>query len=172
MELLSKLSENDGFWEGELKLDFWNVFFKADKFVLLNIGGDKLLKEVNIIHENGYKYLIDNQEIILKSILEKLFDIYPIMQIEYDYNEDEKSLNMPDVFSREDFIKLLTPTKIFILDIIKDDIPYIGYEFDCSWDDENGFGVMTHRNNVIKTGGAETSFLSWIAEEDLLCGER
>jgi hypothetical protein len=28
-------------------------------------------------------------------------------------------------------------------------------------------GVMTHKNRIISFGGADTSFLSWVAEKDL-----
>lgn len=35
------------------------------------------------------------------------------------------------------------------------------------WDIEHYFGVMMLYDRVVKLGGADTSFLTWIAEEDL-----
>lgn len=45
-------------------------------------------------------------------------------------------------------------------------IAYIGFHFICLWDEEHDFGVMTHKERIVKVGGADTAFLSWIAEED------
>lgn len=44
---------------------------------------------------------------------------------------------------------------------------YVGYEFRCTWDEEHGMGVMTHKNRVVAIGGADVSILEWIAESDL-----
>jgi len=161
------VNENKGIWEGSIRLDYWMGFFEMKEPMALNIGGDILTAEINKIHETGYNYLIDNQIVILNSILLALYDIYPKLQSNYDYDEDEKTIYMPDIVNKEDFKILLKPRGIFILDIVKNDMPYIGFEFLCTWDDEHGCGVMTHNSKIVKIGGAETSFLSWIAEKDL-----
>lgn len=44
---------------------------------------------------------------------------------------------------------------------------YVGFSFWCTWDDEHGLGVMTHKNRVVKIGGVDTALLNWIAESDL-----
>lgn len=69
--------------------------------------------------------------------------------------------------SIHDFSKLMLPKRIYILDIEKDNLSYIGFSFSCSWDDEHGYGVMMHKNRVVKMGGEETAFLSWVAEKDI-----
>ena len=88
-------------------------------------------------------------------------DIYTL-----DYDEEEKELYMPDVGTQEDFSKLLSPLAIHILSVHNNGQPYIGFEFSCSWDIEHDFGVMMLYDRVVKLGGADTSFLTWIAEED------
>ena len=57
--------------------------------------------------------------------------------------------------------------RIHILDIQKNGLCYIGFQFDCKWDAEQGLGFMTHENRVVKMGGADCSFMSWIADEDI-----
>jgi hypothetical protein len=48
----------------------------------------------------------------------------------------------------------------------KDGIPYAGFEFGCTWDDEHGLGVLMHGTRAVDIGGADTAFLLWIAEQD------
>jgi hypothetical protein len=55
---------------------------------------------------------------------------------------------------------------VLILPVTKDGHAYIGFECGCSWDNEHGCGVLTHKERVVKVGGADTAFLKWIAEED------
>lgn len=71
-----------------------------------------------------------------------------------------------DTNSIHDFRKLMLPRRIYILDIEKNNLSYIGFSFLCSWDEEHGYGVMMHKNRVVKMGTEETAFLSWVAEED------
>jgi hypothetical protein len=61
---------------------------------------------------------------------------------------------------------LIGLSSVHVLSVAKDGIAYIGFEFGCTWDGEHGLGVMTHRDRVIEVGGADTSFLAWIAEQD------
>lgn len=74
---------------------------------------------------------------------------------------------MPDVENIEQFKKLIGLSQIHIMNVNKDNIAYVGYEFGCSWDDEHGIGFMTHKDRVIDFGSADISFLTWAAEKDL-----
>jgi hypothetical protein len=58
---------------------------------------------------------------------------------------------------------LIGLSNVHILSVARDGI---GLQFGCTWDEEHGLGVMTHRDRVVQVGGADTSFLTWIAEED------
>lgn len=73
---------------------------------------------------------------------------------------------MPDVTTIKGFANLISPTAIYVTSVFKDDLPYIGFLFSCSWDSEHGLGVMTHKNRIVEIGGADTAFLTWIAEKD------
>jgi hypothetical protein len=45
-------------------------------------------------------------------------------------------------------------------------VAYVGLSFSAQWDHEHDAGVMIHGNRVVDVGGADTSFLEWIAERD------
>ena len=73
---------------------------------------------------------------------------------------------MPDVSNIDDFRDLIGLHTVYIHQIDKNGVPYIGFEFGCTWDDEHGLGVLMNGNDIVETGGADTAFLLWIAEED------
>ncbi|KFF03578.1 hypothetical protein IW19_21550 [Flavobacterium reichenbachii] len=93
--------------------------------------------------------------------------VYPEWKKRYDYSEKDKPDFMPDVTETKDFANLISPTTVYITSVFKDDLPYIGFLFSCSWDSEHGLGVMTHKDRIVEIGGADTAFLTWIAEEDM-----
>ena len=168
MDAIPGISNNNGFWEGKIILDVWRAFFELDRDIDLNIGGDIIVNKIETHHTAGYRYLIANQESILDAVLSELMKVYPQMQLEYGYESVEKANYMPDVLHKDDLKTIIKPQKVYILDIVKNGTPYIGFQFFCTWDDEHGFGAMMHECSIIKTGGADSSFMSWIAEEDLI----
>jgi hypothetical protein len=164
--MITNLRRDDLAWEGNIELVDWDAYFGVDLKLELNIGGDSKVDQIAEVHEKGYKYLLEKQLEILSSITNELFRIYPTWQEEYGYDEDEKENLMPNIDSKEDFKSLITPIRVYILDVEKNNSPYVGIEFFCKWDEEHGVGVLLHRNRVVRIGGAETAFMSWIAEED------
>jgi hypothetical protein len=78
--------------------------------------------------------------------------------------DPEKS--MPPDPDPETFARLLDLTGIYVHSIIAKGAAYIGFGFHAVWDPEHGIGVMTHAGRVVEVGGADTAFLSWIAEAD------
>jgi hypothetical protein len=160
------LMKKDMLWEGTIKLDNWDNYYETDLKLVLNIGGDCIVDEITDIHENGYRYLLDNQVDILRIVIDEIYSHYARWQEEYGYDEEEKRLIMPNMNDKQGLREILKPIRIFILDIESGGLPYIGIEFQCSWDEEHGLGVMFHENRVVEIGGADTAFLSWIAEED------
>jgi hypothetical protein len=142
---------------------------KSDGLVKLNVGGDMVLDnpEVTQEHVEAYNYLVQNQERIRNSILAALLAQYKELQEDYGYDDEDSASKMPDVNDVSQFKSLIGLSTVHLMNVSKDGTAYIGYEFGCSWDDEHGLGFMTHKDRVIKIGGADTSFLTWVAEEDL-----
>lgn len=165
--MIPNINYENGRWEGNIILSSWRLFFEYKYEIGLNIGGDCFVNRISIIHENGYSYLINEQENLLNLILEKILIQYPIWQETFKYEEEEKDMYMPNISDKSQLKKLISPSKIFIHNISVDNLPYIGIQFNCTWDDEHGLGILCYKNRIIKMGGSEIAFMSWIAEKDL-----
>ncbi len=167
---------------GTISLNSWNEFQsrqgdynsidkneKSNGFAKLAVGGDMVIKnpEISIEHVNAYKYLIQNQENIKKNMLTELFNEYKSLKEEYGYNDEEALEYMPEIKDYNDFRHLIGLSTVHILNVFKENVAYVGYEFGCNWDEEHGLGILTHKDKIIKIGGIDTSFLTWIAEKDL-----
>lgn len=96
---------------------------------------------------------------------------YPIMQEEYGYEDEELDEYMPNVDDIQEFKEIMEPKRVYILDVENDGMAYLGFHFICSWDEDHDYGVMMHKERVVKMGGGDVAFLSWIAEEDKKASE-
>lgn len=163
---IPNIEQINGEWTGKIELESWNQFFEKKLELDLNVGGDMEIIDINVSHEKAYEYLMKHQEEILGEILAELYKIYPQWQEEYGYDDEELEEYMPDLEDIDSLKKLMTPERVYVMNVEKDDIAYVGFHFTCLWDDEHDFGVMTHKQNIIKMGGADMAFLSWIAKED------
>ncbi len=168
--------------EGEVYLPSWNGFQsrksiygskdssnEIDCVFYYSIGGDSTLEieKPKPYQQKAFEYLINNHENIKNEILSALLKKYPEIQNIYGYEPEDKEEFMPDVTNPNDFKKLIGLSQLHFVNVTKDDVGFIGFEFGCEWDDEHGLGIMTHKNRVIEIGGADTSFMEWIAMEDL-----
>ena len=169
--LSSEIKQVNGIWRGKVKLDSWNTFFGEEKDIDLNIGGDMFVEFLDTKHNVGYEYLMTNQSELLAVILQELLAKYPIMQEEYGFEDDELDKYMPNIVNIQEFKDIIKPKRIYILNIEKEGMVYLGFHFKCTWDEENDYGIMLHKKHVVKMGGADTAFLSWIAEEDKNTGK-
>ena len=161
------INESEPFID-DINLPVWVDFFGEEAGELYyDLGGDDPKSRRSKNHKAGWQYIIDNQQAILSSILTELYKQYPTMQATYAYDGEQKRNSMPDITSPEAFANLLSPIAIHILSVHQNGHPYIGYEFSCSWDREHGLGVMMFKDRVIELAGADTSFLSWIARNDV-----
>ncbi|MDO9179024.1 MAG: hypothetical protein Q7U16_12035 [Agitococcus sp.] len=111
-------------------------------------------------------WVIENEALIAASLLSSLFTQYPKLQEIYGYIGDEKTEYMPDINSIEGFRNLIGLHAVNVHPLEKNGMPYIGFEFGCTWDAEHGLGVLMHGNRTVKISGADTAILHWIAEQD------
>ena len=112
------------------------------------------------------RWVIDHEASISRALLASLLKEYPSLQKEYGYSGGEKAQLMPDIKSVEGFRDLIGLHAINIHQVQKDGIPYAGFEFGCTWDEEHGLGVLMHGTRTVEIGGADTAILLWIAKED------
>jgi hypothetical protein len=111
-------------------------------------------------------WVVENEALISKALLESLLKAYPRMQEQYGYSDQEKAELMPEVTSPGDFRSLIGLSAVNIHQVQKEGIPYAGFEFGCTWDEEHGLGILMHGTRTVSIGHADTALLLWIAEED------
>lgn len=109
--------------------------------------------------------VVADAEVIQRAILEAVHAAYPTYQEWYRDDPEQLARHAPDVAGMADFTALIGLGSIHIHRTERDGLAYVGYLFSCSWDDEHGLGVLTHGSSVVSVGGADTSFLWWIADE-------
>ncbi len=159
-------------WKGFERKSEYNATYRENEYykrIALSIGGDEVLESPVVTKEHlaAYEYVLTHQEKIKDNIINALYTVYPSLQEEYCYDEEDTKELMPAVDNPESFKRLIELSSVHILNVNKDGVAYIGFSFMCTWDDEHGFGVMTHKDRIIEIGGADTAFLTWIAKKDL-----
>ena len=182
MSEIPGLKKGEFGFEGKLVIDSWARYqtrngaygaISSDEqsqgICRISTGGDMVQDDPKILesHIKSYEYIINHQEEIKGILLKRLFSEYPDLQDSYGYDADEKSEYMPDIESVDDFKNLIGLSNVHLMNVEKDGYAYIGYEFGCTWDDEHGIGFMTHKDRIIDFGGADSSFLTWVARKDL-----
>lgn len=151
-----------------IQLDSWEKFFgeKGELCYSFLDEDSEITEKVTSLQKNGIEYLLENQERILHHMLGELFKIYPELQKAYDYTEDYKNDCMPDLKTIKGFSNLLSPTVFYVTAVVKDNYPYIGFSFNCSWDHEHDLGFMVHKDRVVEIGDATLAFDSVTAGND------
>lgn len=131
----------------------------------------------------AYSYLVAHESSVTRAVLARILRAYPRLRATYhkDYDIDAREKRvyadeldelfddlrpLPVIKRARDLRRVMGVAWIHVLDVAKDGLAYIGFELGCSWDDEHGAGVMTHKARVVDFGYADTSFLDWIAEKD------
>lgn len=111
-------------------------------------------------------WFLENEGGVVDAMLDAVIEEYPAIQEEYDYSDEEKAEYMPDIRSKKDLRKLIELQTVYIHPIQKDGIPYIGFSFECTWDEEHGLGVLMHGTRKVRIGGADTAMTLWMARRD------
>jgi|SRR6185437_1384429 len=111
-------------------------------------------------------WVIEHEASMSQALLSFLLKEYPSLQKQYGYSGKEEAELMPDIRAAEDLHSLIGLSAINVHQVQKDGIPYAGFEFGCTWDEEHGLGVLMHGTRTVQIGGADTAILLWIAEED------
>ena len=165
--MLNILQNEYGLFETIISLKNWEKYWNKALEIRLNVGGDAIIDEIHDIHEKGYNYLVENQDQILKVIIDSIFNEYKNFIRLYEDQENEDNCSIFEIREKSKLKFLIQPKGIYIMDVSKNNMPYIGYEFSCSWDEEHDLGLMLYKTSVVDIGEGDVAFLSWVAEEDL-----
>jgi hypothetical protein len=101
---------------------------------------------------NAYFYLVENRDQVKQSILEQLKkDFLRLLSDEYASWDHENGgfPRLTDLTPEFDFKNYIGPASISIEEYKKDKMAYVKWHFQCLWDPEHGFEVITHRDRVI-----------------------
>lgn len=104
---------------------------------------------------SAFRYLVEHDKAIVDSITEKIMSESPWWQ--YDESDD---------FDLSELCERIEVETVFVHTVSKKGVAYLGFEGSCDWADEHGLGVLMHLDDVIAIGGADVSFLDWIARDD------
>jgi hypothetical protein len=154
-------------YEGTICLEAWDDFLTKKNGVYgLDLGGDTVMADPKIEDEHvaAFHYIVENQNAIRDIVLKVLFKNYKDLQDYYGYEDEELERFMPNINEINDLKNLIGLLNVHIMNVHKDGMAYFGLEFDCTWDEEHGFGVMIYKNNVVELGVADISILTWVAE--------
>lgn len=135
-----------------VRLPAWNAT------VRLSLGGDAVLDEGTQPtpgQEAAYAHVFECAPRVLDAIGRAL-----------DANLEVRA-ELQGVPARDALGETIRLRSVHIMNPDRDGQAYVGYGFSCSWDDEHGLGVMTHRERVVRVGGGDTAFLTWVAAEDI-----
>jgi len=113
---------------------------------------------------SAVRWVMEHEASLASALLLSLLKEYPSLQEQYS-GEIEAEL-MPDVQSVDDFRALIGLSSVNVHQVQKDGVPYVGFEFGCTWDEEHGLGVLMHGTRTVEIGGADTAITLWIAEKD------
>lgn len=175
-EALPEMEEGEYGPSCQVSLPVWEDFYWTDGPagpVTLNLGGDE---EPPLFpgegQERAWAWVTGRQEEVCRNILQAVFDYLGEQRRaleEEDMDDDEPwepELNLPDAEYPGGLRDWMRLRRVHILNVEKDGTAYTGYEFACSWDREQGVGVLAHKSRVVEVGGADTSLLSWLARDD------
>ena len=168
-------------WVGEVRLPSWAGFQArrggygavsskkpSDGTVSLMVGvvDDSTPTPPTAAQREAMQHLLDSEAEVATVVLQALFEDYPAKKAAYEtfFGKDNESL--PEIDDSNGLRTVLGLANVHILAANKGGVAYVGFEFGCAWDREHGAGVMTHLDRVVTVGGADCSFLEWIAEED------
>jgi len=114
----------------------------------------------------AFSYLQENDQSVQQKVLKAIFDVYSKWRESYrSFLGQRFDQEMPVLFTPLDLKPLIGLSTIHILSVDKDGLAYVGFEFGCTWEEEHGLGVMSHRDHIVDVGSAEEAFSTSVAKE-------
>lgn len=172
--------EDDLFWTATAVLPSWKEFqnrsgaYSAQDRDIPSDGNVRIvfapegrgIEPLTTSEISSVVWVIENEALISQALILSLLKEYPSLQEQYGYFGNEKAQLMPDIKSADDLRALVGLSSVNIHQVQKNGIPYVGFEFGCTWDNEHGLGVLMHGTRTVEIGGADTAVLLWIAKQD------
>lgn len=121
----------------------------------------------------AYEFLSNCGAATRDAILAAVFAEYPTFRADYldCFDEDGENFadiaaGVPELTAPDRLRALMGLGNVFVLDVARDGVAYVGFEFGCEWESEHGLGVLMHKDRVIEIGQAPTAFDGHAAKRD------
>lgn len=102
-------------------------------------------------HLLAVRWLQRHEQALHDHIIAAIFAL--AASIKTHWRELEITHLLPPLNCAEDLKQLIDLSYIDIFTHTKDGLPYLGFEFECAWDPEHGFHVLTHGLRVVTLDG-------------------
>lgn len=159
---------NEDWWQTDVQFPAWSDFTQGNitELTFAPEGRDETPMSADEVALAIW--VQDNHEQQKPLLLNALLEAYPDFRRQYfeDYDIEENEDDLPTITSIDGLKKVIALEEINVHQISNDGVPYVGYQFSCSWDEEHGLGILMHNKRVVEIGGADTAFTLWIAERD------
>jgi len=126
------------------------IFLGYEVEITLMIDGDKD-GEFEEGQYTAYKLFTKNSDSIYIDCVESILRYYKEERIELGYDE-EFNENYPLIETVEDILKHITFSGILVRYAWEEDERRIGLTFECTWNEEDGVGVMLTNEKVDEVG--------------------
>ncbi|MGH7295978.1 MAG: DUF6985 domain-containing protein [Polyangiaceae bacterium] len=110
--------------------------------------------------EAAYRYWKAHKAAVFDRVLAAVFVQYQAVRAA----NPDPPWPMPKVSGPEQLLRRLHLNAIYVHEVEKASVAYLGLGFRCSWEQEHGCGVLVHRDQIIEVGGTAVAFTEWIAE--------
>ena len=91
-------------------------------------------------------------------LLQAIYDSYASIRSNYDFlSEEDAARCLPDLADPSALYPMVRLNWLTIHAVAHASIPYIGAEFACAWDDEQGLGMLSYGTEILDLGTADVA---------------
>ena len=111
------------------------------------------------------EWLIEHEPEISHAVQQTILDEYPKFRAQVAQGQVDGWTNMPETVTLEELKCVIGLHSVNVHQVSSKGLPYVGFEFGCTWDEEHGLGVLMHGINRVEVSGSDTAILLWLAEK-------
>ena len=146
-------------WKRPLWLSSWMVALPVLLVFILILRSRIKRPEPSEEQVAAYEFLKKNEKEVAETVLAEILKKFPELRQTYNADEEDDLRKwMPVLNDASGLRNLISMDTVHVLNVSKERKAHVGFQFDCSWDEEHGLGVMTHGMRVVEIGIAESSF--------------
>lgn len=139
-------------WVGYFLNDRPAEIIKSGQFMIgiENDNADNSAFTASPEQANAYHYLVEKQIEIKQRIIQAMKDSFPALLAEEYASYDLRCFpQLSDLTPEFDFKHYIGPASVNIERDARDGFAYVSWHFNCLWDTEHGFEVITHQSRVL-----------------------